>query len=125
MERYGEFNLYRVRGYVHSFTATGSFTWTLEEQGAFLKLDAGAGGPWTLTLAASHPTNPTNPTGMRIWVEFYQGGAGGSLVTWPVAFKFQTAGDAIPAAAVGATTIWTGIYGVGSTNCYMTKLGEW
>jgi hypothetical protein len=125
MEKYAELNLYRARGIVHTFTADGPFNWVPERDGCLLKLDAGAGGPWTVTLSVTLPTAPTLPTGMRLWVEFYQGGAGGSLITWPGSFQFQTAGDQIPNAGVANTTIWTGIFGVGSSNCYMTKLGEW
>jgi hypothetical protein len=125
MERYAELNMYRVRGYIHYLNSSGSFTWYPERDGSFLKVSAGAGGPWTLALTINIPTNPIPPTGMRLWVEFYQGGTGSSLVTWPGPCKFQTAGDAIPAAAMGSTTIWTGIFGVGSTNLFMTKLGEW
>lgn len=125
MALFGEFNLLRLRGYEKNFSASGSYLWHMRRDGGFLKLNAGAGGPWTLTLTVTAPVHPSPPTGLQIWVEFYQGGAGGSLVTWPGTFLFQTVGDAIPAATAGKTTIWQGIYGVGSSNCFMTKLGEW
>jgi hypothetical protein len=125
LERYSEQHMMRMRGTEHAFTATGSFTWLPERDGSFLRLNAGAGGPWTLTLSITLPGVPTTKTGMRLWVEYYQGGAGGSLITWPGTFSFQTAGDQIPAAAAGKTTIWTGIYGVGASTCFMTRLGEW
>jgi len=123
MHKYAELNLYRVRGYQFNFNSNIGYTWLLERDGGFLKLAAGAGGPWTVTLTLSVPALPE--TGLRLWVEFYQGGAGSSLVTWPASAKFQTTGDRVPAAAMGSTTIWTGIFGVGSTNLFMTKLGEW
>lgn len=124
-DRYGEFQLYRVRGFNYTFASSTAFTWYPERDGSFLRLAAGAGGPWTVTLDINFPTAPFPPVGMRLWVEFYQGGTGSSLITWPGVARFQTAGDAIPGAAMGGTTIWTGIFGAGSSNLFMTKLGEW
>ncbi len=125
IEQYAELNLYRVRGYQFTFTSNTSFTWYPERDGSFLRLLAGGGGPWSVSLGINLPSVPIPPTGMRLWVEYYQGGTGSSTITWPANLKFQTAGDQIPGVGMGVTTIWTGIFGAGSTNCFMTKLGEW
>lgn len=123
MHKFAELNLYRVRGYNFIFNSDLAYDWVLERDGGFLRLHAGGGGPWTVTLGINAPALPL--TGTRLWVEFYQGGAGSSLISWPANAKFQTVGDAVPAAAMGSTTIWTGIFGVASVNLFMTKLGEW
>jgi hypothetical protein len=121
-ENYAELNEYRVRGDVsHALSASHAFNWKLDRDGSFLRVLATSGGPWTLTLTitASVPFS-----GRRVWVEFYNTN-GASTLVWPANFKFQTVGDAIPAAGFGKTTIWTGIFGLASTDCFMTKLGEW
>lgn len=125
MQRYAELNMYRIRGYEHIYSINSSFTWTLEERGSFLKITAN-GTSALLTFSLALPANPSLPTGQRIWVEFVQGGGGGNYLLWNApTFKFQTAGDAIPNPTSGKITIWTGIFGVGVTSCYMTKMGEW
>lgn len=124
-DRYGEFQLYRVRGTNYTFNSSTSYTWRPERDGSLLRLAVSSGGPWTLTLDIDFPSSPIPPVGMRLWVEFYQGGTGSSLITWPAIAKFQTAGDEIPGSVTGTTTIWTGIFSAGASNCFMTKLGEW
>lgn len=122
--RFAELNQYRVKGYVENFTVTGPFSWVPQQHGSFLKINAG-GTAQTISISVVLPSSPSPPTGTRLWVEFYQGGGGGSWINWASYFKFQTVGDQSPNLTVGKTTIWTGIYGVGVTDCFMTKLGEW
>ena len=122
IEKFAELHQYRVRGNEsHALSASHAFQWQLDRDGSFLRVAATTGGPWILTLTIS---GPIPFSGRRIWLEFYNVN-GASTLVWPGNFKFQTAGDAIPAAGFGKTTIWTGIFGLGSTDCFMTKLGEW
>lgn len=123
--RLAELNMYRVRGYEFSFTTNTSFQWHPDRDGSFLRLESGGGVSVNVNLTVQVPVAPAPPTGLRLWVEFYQGGVGSNTVNWPGTFDFQTLGDEVPNTSVGSTTIWTGIFGVGGGSCFMTKLGEW
>jgi len=123
LSRYAEFTQYRVKGVETTLTVTGPYVWNVQN-GSFLKVNA-SGSSLVLSLSVVLPLSPSPPTGTRLWLEFYQASGGGSWINWASYFKFQTGGDSVPNATVGKTTIWTGIYGVGSTDCFMTKLGEW
>lgn len=127
-QKFTDIQLMRYRAMSVSLGTSGNVNWDPFNEGSLLNVNV-TGPAVTTTLLFTVPSvsGLTDPSGLVIHVAVATNGSGtDALVIWPAAFKFQTAGDAIPNALANSVTIWKGLVLPGSSgNIYMTKLGEW
>ncbi len=125
--KFVDVQLLRFRAMRVSLSSSDTINWDPLNESSFLAVNVTVASVVT-TIVFTMPavSGLTSPSGLEILVAVETGPSGtGATVVWPAAFKFQTAGDAIPNAAASSVTIWRGLVLPSNTNIYMTKLGEW